>query len=713
MKLGRAELSSLGLAAAAVTSVLAVLATQKTPTTGERDARAKNLLPVWHADEIRRIELRAKSGSVTLERDHDDWTVHTPEPEPAEDAAVTKLVSAVGFATPVRRLEGADLASHGLNHPRATLTLEMGGEKLVLSLGDDAPAPAGGAYVALDGGGAARTGGVVSADVAKLFATTVDDLRRRALAPLGRRDVSELVIERSSGKLRLVRGPGLAFRLDGAERAERDATEPLFAALSHLDATRFLTVGAAELAQKGAPLMRVTLIPREKPAEKLALELGGACPGAPSELVAIVRAPRVRAACVPEAILGPLSVERDALVDRHPFAARKDEVEALVLERAGKRLSLERRGTAFLLREPSEAQVELDAGNRRIEAMVRAEAEPVAHPDAKALGLDPAEGHVTLRVIGDDDKGAEEKLDMGKTAPDGTLYLRRVEDGAVLALGRESARAFLVDSTLLRSQKVLDFALSALAELELSAPEQQVLRRAPNGFELVTPAGFNADGELATDAVLALGSLTALRWVADEDDGTFGLKAPTLTARSRVDADGGAAEHVLRVGRATPGGYFAELEGSQGVFLTERSVVDRLSSLLINRAELMADPKTLARVTLSASGHDVVFERRGGELSAKTPGIAVEAAVQALEALGSLRAEAAVHSGAARAGEGFDPPSLVVKVEPSPGLGKSRTFRLGAPASYRDAAVRNARVDGLNATFVVAEQKLRPLLDLF
>jgi len=713
MKLGRAELSSLGLAALAIASVLAVLGTQKTPTTSERDARAKNLLPVWRPEDIRRVELHGQSETVTLERDKDDWTVRTPEPETADDAAVTKLVSAIGFATPMRRLEGADLTSHGLNHPRATLALEMGEQKLVLSLGDDAPAPMGGAYVALDGGGTTRTGAVVPADVAKLFATTVDDLRQHALVPLGARDLAELVIEHGATKLRLVHGQGLAFRLDGGERANRDACEPLFAALSHLVATRFVPPATAELAQKGAPLTRLTLVPREKPAEGLMLEVGGACPGAPSELVAIVRSPRVRAACVAAATLEPLSVERDALADRYPFAARKDEVEALVLERAGRRLSLERHGTAFLLREPSEAQVELEAGNRRIEAIVRAQGEPVERPDAKALGLEPPEGHLTLRVIGDDDKGSEEKLELGKTTPDGTLYLRRVEDGAVLALGRESARAFLVDSTLLRSQRVLDFALSSLAELELSAPEHQLVRRAPNGFALVTPAGFEADGELTTEAVLALGSLTALRWVADADDGTFGLKIPTLTAQARVDADAGSREHVLRVGRPTPGGYFAALEGSAGVFLIERSVVDRLSTLLVNRARLMADPATLARLTLSVQGRQMVFERRAGELSATAPEVTAEAATRALEALGSLRAEAALHSGPARPAEGFANPSLVVKLEPSPGLGKPRTLRVGGSGSYRGEAVRHARVDGLSATFVVAEQKLRPLLDLF
>lgn len=714
MKLGRSELASVLLAVAALASVVVVLATRHAPTTTERDARAKNLLPVWREDELQRIELHAAKDSWTLVRHGDGWTLEAPVRGPADDAAAHKVVNALAFMTPVRKLEGADLRSHGLEHPHVTLALDMGGSHLVLSLGDSAPAPSGGAYVALDGAGSSRRGGVVSADAAKLFTTRADDLRVKALVPLGERDVRELTLERPEGKLDLVRGAALGFRLDGHERANRDALAPLFAALTHLRATHFLDVAAAERARGGAPVTRVGLKPNVKDDGAVTLELGGACPGAPDEIIALERAPEQRAACVKADVLAPLGVEREALVDRFPFAARKDEVEAVRVDRGGQKLELERRGTAFSLRAPSEAPVTLEAGNRRLEALTRAEADIVERPDAKALGLEPPEGKVTLRVLTDADKAAEEVVELGKTAPDGTLYVRRAEDGVVLALGREAARAFAVDSTLLRSTKVLDFALSALEELELSAPERQLVRRAPSGFSLVVPSGFRADGELTTDAVLALGSLTALRWVADADDGSFGLATPTLTARARLDApDAGSAEHELRVGRATPGGYFAALDGTPGVFVIERAVVERLDTLLIDRSPFMAETATLARVTLATAKKRIVLERRGGALVATSDDVPEAATAQALEALAGLRAEAALHSGPARASEGLSTPALEVELEPNPGLGARRTFRLGALDSYRGEAVRDARIDGTDATFALSEAKLRPLFDLF
>ena len=713
MKLGRTELSSLLLALAAIASVLVVLATRNAPTTTERDARAKNLVPVWHEDEINRIELRRGDSVLELGRTSDGFVVKTPAPEPADDAAAQKLVSGIGFLTPVRRLEGADVHAHGLDQPRATLAFDMGARKYVLALGDDAPAPAGAVYVALDGAGTSRVAAVIPAEGAKLFATRTDDLRRTALVTLGERDVKELVLERPDGKLTLARAGALGFRLDGGERASRDATQPLFTALTRLAATRFLGVRAAEEARGSAPLTRVTLTPRDVKVAKEVLELGGACPAAPNELVAIVRSPLARAACVSADVLGPLSLERAALDDRYPLAARKDEIEALTLERDGKKLTLERQGTSFLLRAPREANVTLDAGNRRLEALARAPAEPVPRPDAKALGFEPPHGTVVARVIGDDDQAHEERLELGKTAPDGTLYLRR-DDGRVLALGHEAEGDFGVDKTVLQSLKLLDFALSSLVELELSAPEHQLVRRAPNGFELVQPRGFSDDGELTTDAVLALGSLTAVRFVADEDDGTFGLATPLCTARVRLEGThAGAPEHTLRVGRATPGGYFAALAGAPGVFVVERGVALRLSTLLVSRAAFMVEPSTLARITLRTPKHEIVLERRGGELVTKSGDVPASSVADALETLASLRAEAALHTGPARASEGFATPALSVELEPSPGLGKRRIYRFGSGDSYRDEVVRNARADGIDATFAVADAKLRPLFDLF
>jgi hypothetical protein len=220
--------------------------------------------------------------------------------------------------------------------------------------------------------------------------------------------------------------------------------------------------------------------------------------------------------------------------------------------------------------------------------------------------------------------------------------------------------------------------------------------------------------------VLALGSLTALRFVADTDDGSFGLATPTLTALARFDADGGARSLRLIVGRPTPGGFFAKLDGDPSVFVIERTVAERLGSLLVDRAAFMADPKTLARVVVTKNGVIRTLERKNDELvPAASSGIDPAVAARLIEAIGALRAVAAVHTGAARPAEGFQKPSLEVRYEPLPGLGKARSFAIGAsgapsgPVSpSNEQASHYARAAGIEATFVVADAKLKPLFDL-
>lgn len=714
MKLGSRELVSIALAVVALASVAVVLLTRNEPTTSEKEARAGNLLATFREEDVERLELRKGAASTVVERgaEAESWVIRGATPEPADAAAVERLLDGLGFATPIRKLGAADPGPLGLGEPRATLALVMGGKTTRLSLGKAAPSPSGAAYVGVSGDGVTPFSAVVSRDVAALLETTGDDLRDHNLVRLGASDLAGLAVERPDSSIRLTRGTAASFRFDGGLRARRDGVEPLLTALAELRAERLLDVALAERTRGSSPRTLVRLTPRDGTRPPLVLELGGTCPGGQGTLV-IARATPPRAGCVRDEVVRAFGVGREALVDDTAFWARPDEVETLAVTRGEKRLVLTRSGTSFTLREPAQAAVELDAGNARLAAVVRAGGELLNDPDLEELGLSPARDKVVLTVLGRDDRATEETLELGRVAADGTVAGRRLEDGAVLRFSREAARAFEVDSTLLRPRRLLDFPLSGLVELETSRPERQVLRRVPTGFELAVPAGFQADGALATEAVLALGSLTAVRWVADADDGSFGLGSPRLSARVRFDADGGPSERTLVVGGAAPGGYYARFGDDQGIFLLERAVVERLETLFIDRSAPMADPETLARVRLRSGDKTLVLERRGGTLAAVDGGVDASVLTPALEALAALRAEAAVHTGKALPSEGLAAPILDVTVEPSPGLGAARRLRVGAQELFRGLPVRFARVDGIDATFVIAESRLRPILDLF
>jgi hypothetical protein len=486
----------------------------------------------------------------------------------------------------------------------------------------------------------------------------------------------------------------------------------VFDALAGLKLEKFLDHREARALLGGAPAARVRATPREGAA--LTLDFGGACPGDPERVVVVDPSPSGKAGCTPRSVLDRLSVDPSALVDRFPFSARPDEVEEVAIERGAQALVLVRKGTAFLLRQPSEAQVGIDAGNARVNAIVRAPAELVPSPNLKELGLSPPEGRVKV-LSPAEEKADEEIVEVGKRTADGTLYLRR-DDGVVLALGRDAARAFEVDTTLLRSPSLLSFSQSELTAVTLSAPEPQELRRGGTGsLELEVPRGFSVDSALATELGFTLGALTAASFVADRDDGSFGLGKPrSRTSVSFETGDAGTRTRTLLIGAPTRGGYYARFEDDPAVFVLERESVEKIELLFVDRSPFLVDPASIARLELESNGERVVLVERNGALAPVTPSDLSPALIQGvLDALGALRADATLHTGPTRPEEGFAKPRLGIRVERKPGTGKPVAFTLGAADEHQGVSVFYARVKGVEATFAIAKSKLRPLLDLF
>src|SRR5690606_39038539 len=86
-----------------------------------------------------------------------------------------------------------------------------------------------------------------------------------------------------------------------------------------------------------------------------------------------------------------------------------------------------------------------------------------------------------------------------------------------------------------------------------------------------------------------------------------------------------------------------------------------------------------------------------------------------LDAIESLRAEAAVHLGSATAGEGLRRPILTGTIRrQSPenvGMPPIR-FSIGSRDSFRDASIYYARVASINATYALPREQVQRLLDL-
>jgi hypothetical protein len=216
---------------------------------------------------------------------------------------------------------------------------------------------------------------------------------------------------------------------------------------------------------------------------------------------------------------------------------------------------------------------------------------------------------------------------------------------------------------------------------------------------------------LSSDLIQTLGALTAERFVADRDDGSFGLQRASLAVRFAFkNSEGVKVEHHLRFGDETALGVFASLDDDGPIFVLSRSVRDTCQLSVINRALFPTSSDAFSAITLEGHGRRLQLVRQGERLTVRPAGsFPQERVPELLEALSDLRPEAALHSGAALPGEGFSTPSLVIHL--SPRQGALQTLSFGAGDSWRSTSVFYLRVSGVDATFVIAQSKVRALSD--
>src|SRR5439155_18558281 len=127
---------------------------------------------------------------------------------------------------------------------------------------------------------------------------------------------------------------------------------------------------------------------------------------------------------------------------------------------------------------------------------------------------------------------------------------------------REAADKLIVKDLQLRPRRALDEDLKHVKTLAVDrGGVVQKLERTDNGgFRLIEPKreGLEADAGLATDLAELATRLVVVRWVAEHDDGAFGLAKPRLTIDvGLADAGAGARDMRIELGAPAPDGSFA------------------------------------------------------------------------------------------------------------------------------------------------------------
>jgi len=723
VKFSSGMLVSVGIVLLAGASTVAVVATRDVESANDRDGRAQDLLPAFRSDDVLRLELHASGQTVVIERREAsagsaNFQLIAPVKEVADPATVDKLLSALGGARGLRPVEpGPTAASLGLAKPPLRIRVQTKKRVYEVALGNVAPVPAGARYAQVNVDHEPPRTVVVSKSVADDLAVELDAFRLRSLVSVNEADVTRVAISGAQATVDLKRSTGTNFLITGERNsnvlANRETLKTLFFQLSRLTASAFLSEAEAEAALGPTPTHFELELKDAK--KSLKFDVGGSCPGDASQLVVIRRAPDAQRACAPRELQATLELAPGDFIDRHAFSLRADEVEELAISGGQNKFVLLRKGSGFVLHTNREAQVELEAGNQRILQLLEAEGELVSTEAGKLseLGLDPAPSTVTLRSSAAREADVvAQVVRVGKREANGDLLVYREQDSVVLRFPRELSRGFAVDSTLLRARKLTEFGLSSFISAEIQQKQgTQVLRRVNDGLVLDEPKGFDADGVLSSDLIQTLGALTAERFVADRDDGSFGLQhSPLRVHFAFKNADGTPVEHELRFGNETALGVFASLQDDGPVFILSRSVRDTCQLSLLNRALFASSSDAFNGITLEARGRTLHLVRQGERFNATPVGSFPQDRVAGLlEALGDLRPEAALHTGAALPSEGFSAPTLTLRL--SPKLGGPQTVSFGAGDAWRSTSVFYMRVSGVDASFVIAQSKVRALSD--
>jgi hypothetical protein len=578
----------------------------------------------------------------------------------------------------------------------------------------DAPRPEGAAYLSIQGEGTFVIGRTLKVQLLR----TADAYRQRMLDPYGASEIARLSVSTPDGAYTLQRR-GATFRVAeaGNLRASREALEGIFGALADARADGFVE-------DDGGPEpdaeLSVAVVPSDPKRAPVRLGFGPSCPGLPDDVVVARDGPSHVLACVPKTVERRLRSTPNALVDKNLFFAHADEIEELRLESlAGTplaRVDLARRGSVWRQRAPAERDLtadESESANALVGDLARAQALD-ARPGGPQLGA-PRVRATIVRTGG----ATTEVVEVGPRGPDGTAYARRLDDDSVLQLPRDVSRRLDPHPIAMRGRSLgnIPFDPSEVTAIDDSCgPTPQRLELRDGRWTMNAPAGFAADAQAAADLADAMAHAKADAWITESDDGTFGLQAPAACTVTLVvtahQAPGSPRRVGIVFGDEHGGGYFARTLDGPAVFLAPAALRVLASHPAIDRARLRLDTIPVTRVTLVHDG-----ERRVLDIAAHAAGLIPAStdagrAEQLSQAVVSLYAHDALHSGAPQRGEGFDEPTLqidaIVRADAGPA---ERLITIGAPTRVGPFDAYFARLAGVDATFAVPRRSVERILD--
>jgi hypothetical protein len=722
----RQQLTNVILLAALSATAGYLVFTRDAPTTRETDAREHNALRVLRRDALTELSFERDGVVFRLSRasegpdagpDARGWVLSwNGKTERADSFAVDRALSNLEHASHERTIKAEEVnrPQFGLEKPRLRIGLTMGALRTTFALGAPAPRPEGAVYA--DDNGVVR---VVKRSAFEALDAAPEAFLSRNLVPYLSNDLQQLVIAHEGGEVTLEKLAGLSWKLASGElagtRADRFVFDRILSAFPDLKADHFLPEDEARKAQQQGKPVTITMIPTDAASPRGVFSVGGPCPGHPDEVVVVRTAPTALFACSARGAVDALQRTAEQLADARVFSLRDDEIEEIALEHGDKKLDLARKDKAWKQRAPVEADVVADQARALVKALGTTRGDQLRRDPPEGFAVD---AKVTIRGPRENEEARPpETVELGKPAPDGSVILRRQQDGAFLRLTREQARSFYPRSTALRSTRLIEQPIDRARTIRIwqnGEALQQFSRKSDGSWTLELPKGYAVDIGVVADIAENLLHLSADQWVADADDGSFGLAHPRFKAEVSVDegGDAGVKSYTLLLGEVGAAGLHGRIEGVEGVFAVPRALEGTLSSLAVDLSVFLLPLEDTERLAFKRPEGTTTFPLKGGKLQPPTGTEVPPSRLEALqEALKDLRALRVVHLGPARKDEGLDKPALEITARMAEGEKiKERRLVIGASDVLQGASVFYARAAEVDATYAIPAARIRAVL---
>lgn len=771
MNLSRARLESVLLVVLAAALGALLLATEGSVSTEERLSRQNHLFTAFRPQEIQEIELRSeyddegkeRKSHIALSRgaigDAHEYFIGSksgPEAVEADRAAIVDLLSTLEFATWLRTIEPGSVpeAQLGFSHPRFIASIDMGSLSYRLVAGKEAPAPSGSVYARVTQGGAHVQTGVVSQSFIEKLASDVQRFRGRLLLPHGRSKTKALSIVQGKEQLELTKDD-VGFMLSGGSRVDRDASDQLFFQMARAGLEVYLSeaqmkallasnTAATEARQEGGHTLRI--VQRPDAGKEVEVVLGGRCPGHPDLTLARRLRPDILGGCVPTSAVQGIEASLSGLSDRTLFPLHPDEIDHVIVERAGETLDLIRKDSAFELVSPRRQPVALDTGNEFIETLattkgqlIKGEQRERVLEDATVLGTitavgSPIDADESVRLTAELLRTPQAQVESASNeqAVEGSamrsfeerLLIRRLDDDQVLRLPDAVGWALDPDSPWYRPKQLLDREAKDIVRAEIVADgKREVIAVRAGQLELVVPESRKHDDRLTRDLRKLLAGLKAERWLVPDPgrprapriEVTFELSEESENEQpespSQEDETAQSRQrHTLTVGKRVEGGYAAWSSLSEHAFVLPPSAVTTLETSLIDREPALFHPGSIRNLSIRWGSLHYELSRQGESLvvdNVRAPhlGPAIEQTLSGLLPLASVRGGDATKT----AGDQLVEPLVLSGTFESPS-GEDVPFRFsyGRVTVYQGEVAQLVEVDGAGAYFV----RRGPVLEL-